>query len=256
MKKIIFLVLLISLLTFISSSSARWNPYILGGLGGAAFKPTDVPGCVLWLESDTGITADHSPPQDGDKVSAWADQSITGTSATQGTSAYMPLFKTNQKNGYPSIRFDGSNDFLSTGAFTLHTADIYWVIKNIVYSQDHTFCDGLSDTMWVTQRPLDPYIRQLGGVYGNYTDIMPAGSWVLLQSKFAAGSSLLRVNGGTAVTSSLWAVYPDGLIIGSQSGGTWAANIEICGLIAYSAGISDSDRTKVQDYLNNKYIIY
>jgi hypothetical protein len=50
------------------------DPYIWGA-SAAQFKPTDIGGCVLWLRSDLGITATHNPPQNGDAVSAWADQS-------------------------------------------------------------------------------------------------------------------------------------------------------------------------------------
>ena len=71
------------------------------------FLPTDVPGCVLWLRSDLGVTKDGS-----NLVSVWVDQSGDGNDATQVTSDNQPLWKDNHINGHPAIYFDGVDNFL------------------------------------------------------------------------------------------------------------------------------------------------
>jgi len=76
--------------------------------GPPPFLPTRLPGLVLWLRADLGITLN------GGNVSAWADQSGNGNHATQGTAANQPLYVSSGINGRPTVRFDGVNDVLST----------------------------------------------------------------------------------------------------------------------------------------------
>jgi hypothetical protein len=85
------------------------NPYILGAssAAAAAFVPTDIGGCVLWLRSDLGVTKDG-----GNLVSLVADQSTAGNNATQPTGGNKPLWVANQLNTYPCIRFDGATSYM------------------------------------------------------------------------------------------------------------------------------------------------
>jgi len=60
----------------------------------------------LWLDAALGVTLN------GSNVSSWADQSGYGYDASQGTADNQPLYVASGVNGLPSIRFDGSNDYL------------------------------------------------------------------------------------------------------------------------------------------------
>jgi hypothetical protein len=71
------------------------------------FVPTDVPGLVLWLDADEGIT------EAGNVVSEWADQSPEGNDFVQATENRKPLLNSTGLNGFPSLTFDGANDFMS-----------------------------------------------------------------------------------------------------------------------------------------------
>jgi len=75
---------------------------------GAAFTPTSISGLQLWLDASqiTGLN-------DGDGVATWLDMSGHTNNATQGTSAQRPEYKTNQLNGLPGVRSDGTNDLMS-----------------------------------------------------------------------------------------------------------------------------------------------
>ncbi len=68
-------------------------------------------GPVLWLKADALGLAN------GAAVSTWANQTEYGFNVTQGTAANQPIHYTGQINGYPAVRFDGSNDFMQ-GSFT------------------------------------------------------------------------------------------------------------------------------------------
>ena len=68
-------------------------------------------GPVLWLKADALGLAN------GTAVSTWTDQTEYGFNLTQGTGANQPILYTGQINGYPAVRFDGSNDFMQ-GSFS------------------------------------------------------------------------------------------------------------------------------------------
>lgn len=74
------------------------------------FTPEKGRGLKWWLRADTVAGAD------GDAIGTWSDQSPAGMNATQSTGANKPLLKLNIVNGYPVLRFDGSNDVLATSA--------------------------------------------------------------------------------------------------------------------------------------------
>lgn len=59
----------------------------------------------------------HAPAMrgyaDGDPVGTWSDLSGKGNNATQSTAGKKPSYQTNEINGWPVVRFDGSNDYLN-----------------------------------------------------------------------------------------------------------------------------------------------
>lgn len=68
---------------------------------------------LQWLKADaiTGLS-------NNDPVSLWLDSSLNARNMT-GSGTARPLYLTNQINGLPAIDFDGSNDLLSSGAYSL-----------------------------------------------------------------------------------------------------------------------------------------
>jgi hypothetical protein len=68
--------------------------------GGAAFLPTDLSGCQVWLPANlmTGYV-------DGDPVSLWEDESGNGNDWTQATGIRQPTYETGILNGNPCVRF-------------------------------------------------------------------------------------------------------------------------------------------------------
>ncbi|MEM7162655.1 MAG: T9SS type A sorting domain-containing protein [Bacteroidota bacterium] len=74
--------------------SAQTGP---GGIGNSSSNG-------LWLRADM-ITLSS-----GSSVSSWADDSGNGNDGFQSVAANEPTFVTNQMNGYPIVRLDGSGD--------------------------------------------------------------------------------------------------------------------------------------------------
>lgn len=87
------------------------------------FSPRDLPGLVLWLRSDMGITLA------GSKVSAWADQSGTGYDFSQATDSFRPVYTTSNASmgNKPSLTFTSS----TTG---LERADVFLGYANVTVS--------------------------------------------------------------------------------------------------------------------------
>jgi hypothetical protein len=70
--------------------------------------PSDVTGLRGWWKADaiTGLS-------DGAAVGTWSDSSGLGNDATEGTGGFQPTYQTNEVNGLPCVRFDGTDDRLS-----------------------------------------------------------------------------------------------------------------------------------------------
>jgi hypothetical protein len=77
--------------------------------GVAAIEPDAISGLQMWLDADqiVGLV-------DNDPVATWADASGNANDATQGTAANRPIYKTNIVNGKPVVRFDNTNDGMTT----------------------------------------------------------------------------------------------------------------------------------------------
>lgn len=100
-----------------SPAAASYLRVLAGGFTRAGLK--------LWLKADSLAL------NDGDAVGTWADQSGNGNDATQGTAANKPTFKTGLLNGWPIVRFDGTNDSLNLPNFCSAFAEgeIFVVVK-------------------------------------------------------------------------------------------------------------------------------
>jgi len=83
------------------------GPFGVGRQGGAAsWTPKSISGCILWLRANGIIGLG-----DGDSIATWSDESGNGHDATEATN--QPTYETNELNGLPVVRFNGSNDKLS-----------------------------------------------------------------------------------------------------------------------------------------------
>lgn len=109
----------------------------IGNKFGASFQGLNPAPPFLWIPTDvTGSAlslwykADSLTLNDGDAVSSWTDSSGNNRHATMSGSN-RPVYKTNIQNSYPSIRFDGSNDYLLiTSSFTFNPGMTISIVVN------------------------------------------------------------------------------------------------------------------------------
>jgi len=93
------------------------------------FDPYDWGTPIWWMDAAQGVEqADGVPSTDGQNVRNWLDSTVTGMDFQQTVASWKPYFYTGVVNGYPVVRFDGSDDFMEPfnsnrlGAFTELTA--------------------------------------------------------------------------------------------------------------------------------------
>lgn len=83
-------------------------------VGTTGFRPTHLPGCLLWLRADLGITSPGA-----NRVSAWADQSGNAHHALQIVGAAQPLLVASDPayNSQATLSFAGGA-WMATAAWT------------------------------------------------------------------------------------------------------------------------------------------
>src|SRR5262249_32030307 len=109
------------------------------------FSPASIAGIGLWVRTDAGLLADAAG-----RVSVWPDQSGTGNDLAQSTLTSQPVLVRDAVNGFPVLRFDGSNDWLNfTSRFDKNIRAIFAVLKE--NSDGNTWRSFLSDSTNATQ---------------------------------------------------------------------------------------------------------
>lgn len=216
-----------------------------------SFQPTDIAGCKLWLDAGQGITLN------GSNVSGWADQSGNGNDATQGAAISQPLLVDNALNGYPVIRFDGSNDILYNTSFNLNQPNTIFIVYKWLG-------DGVGAVIF---NDWNNNITSWRGGAGGYTINYYAG---LVVSSLNIGTSnvfnsyTVTFNGANSKSWNNGGAFYDGnagtnawsgfSLCGASAG--YNGNYEIPEVIIYDTTLSDIERQQVEQYLNLKYAIY
>ena len=233
-------------------SEFRTIPRLVGlGSGGAAppFSPSDIAGLVQWLKADSlGLT-------DGAAVTTWTDSSSGGNTISQATTARKPLFKANQNNGQPCVRFDGVDDWLGSAGFACGTTFTLFIVFRDVASIDN-YCQ-----LWATNGGDGLYYR--GGAASKTIDWFSStdkfmntrlivGQWFYVTFSVSAGAYTFYRNGvadgsGTGINSATITK------IGNDHADTADWNGDVAEVIFYNSALSSTDRGKVWTYLTSKY---
>lgn len=211
------------------------NPYAIKVA--ASFSPADVAGLTLWLKADA-ITG----KVDNDIITNWDDSSAANNDAVQGTGSREPIYKTNIVNGKPVLRFDGTNDFLSTPSLTSRTG---FVVCN--HADGATF-----STYRRVIHPETGFQWYGDSGTGNYAN---------------SGMTTFRVNGVATVSAGtlsafrvvMWeASSPTTDVHGIGAIASIVGQLllgDIAEVIFYSGTITSGERDSVEAYLTAKYAL-
>lgn len=171
-----------------------------------------------------------------------------------------PLLKLNQINGFPALRFDGTNDVIYNNNWvTVAPGVLFVVCKQITWALAGRITSGGDNTshcvinQYNTAQPnLSIYA---GSAFVAENNGLALGSWGILEVLFNGASSEFQVNGGTATTGNPGANFvTDGVAAGGGSTGSLCANVDVAEVLVYD-GLSAGERTTVREGLSNVFDI-
>jgi hypothetical protein len=220
----------------------------------------------MWLDASDGqslfnATSGGSLVAADGAVARWEDKSGNGRHATQATSGSRPLRKLSVQNGLGGLRFDGSNDTLTTST-NYHVSDltIFVVAKRTsgtgaFFQTGNTSGLGYSAGDSITSGFDNCYAR---GVANGQVGSITSTSWRVISVTYTAGSRKVYIQGTLVDTESFTIITPNssnGIAswIGAIDDAGYFLNGDIGEMIAYNAVLSDTDRAAVESYLMSKW---
>jgi hypothetical protein len=201
---------------------------------------------VGWYDSQnlTTITKDGS-----ELVAQWNDKLGSGHNLLQSEGSNKPVWSTS------GILFDGADDWMKTGSFTLdQPIFIYIVFKNVTNTQYDWIFDGYTgDKVTLIQDGGTEY--NLMANAGTYSALatMTNNTFGIVRVLFYGASSKLQVNEDTPITSNFGANNMGGFTLGMNAWGQKWANIQVKEIIIRNVSDSSGDEDAIYTYLKNKY---
>ncbi|MDX2128166.1 MAG: family 16 glycosylhydrolase [Chloroherpetonaceae bacterium] len=231
-------------------------------------------GLQLWLRADTLALAD------GDSVSLWPDLSGGNRNATS-TGSFKPIYVTNQVNGKPAVRFQGTSGFSSSGsAMTvpmLSGSNISAFV--VVANRRAPLVQQAVDVILASKTSGDP--NQFTGFgFSTYNGFASTASRTLIAEASGNGSTVrLRRNGQNAPNINLnqnqfvvaayigSGIINQGVVNGQTAGtqvrlgsfvgetqGLYGTN-DIAEVLLYNRTLNSVETVAVEKYLSEKYNI-
>ncbi len=224
---------------------------------GISFNPASIAGLQWWLK------ADSLSLNDADPVASWSDSSGNGYTASQGIGANQPIYKTNILNGLPIVRFDGTNDKLTTSSIThgIGTGDQFYaaVVKtpSALPGVYRAMCDMGTDSpaFMLLGAKVDWYLTGDHRFDGN---ILSISTWYTIIVRRFGGTLESYVNGtiDTTTFSNSGNLANAAMTIGDEGGAggsPWNSDIAE---IMMGKTLSNADRDSLTSYLRTKYAHY
>jgi hypothetical protein len=232
-----------------------------------AFLPSDLAGLQLWLDAQdmNGNGDGNSGWSDTDAAALWVDKAGIGN-ATQSTADNKPAYRTAIINGYPVVRFDGTDDYMDLGNnFSIDNTVTFFVVysnnksaRQTIFGQQNTV--GALAVEFGSTSP-NRRVAMMHGVYVAGTGDpaqYPSSPELLVYRRTGAGAGThtIRVNGATQSlgtdAENSWAV--DGTKeLGRRAAGSQPLGADLAELIIYSGALSDAEILQVEAYLNSKW---
>jgi len=228
------------------------------------FKPTDITGCELWLDASDASTIILN----GSDVSQWNDKSIEGHSAIQATPADQPAFVSSGLNSFPTIRFPHSGSGkgmtisggLSIGANVDRT--IFLVVNPAAgFLNNEVFGAGTGQmldfgTNFVNNRL---QVRNSSSIISNVNSVTFGSPHIIIVNDAASGN-MNAWNDGVLIISNQTRHFNWNMAVDLGVG--WALfdgreyNGDISEIIVYNKKLDNTERVRVETYLNDKWVVF
>ncbi len=223
---------------------------------------SDLPqnGLSLWMKADEGVSKDANG-----YVSNWTDLSSGANHAVQPVASARPRWFAAVANGNPAVRFDGLDDFLSSGnkaQLNFNDMSIFVMVAfrdvgavQALVSKDEGGGPVNKWIYWYLSGVMDLH-EQPGNVHATSAPLSSAAGTVQLVEFIKSGSTyshgLNTQNMGTVTTSATLPVANSDLRIGQAEDHNFL-NGDIAEILIYNRAISASEKQTIETYLTNKY---
>lgn len=236
-----------------------------------SFSASTVSGLFAWWKADSLNLADAAA------VTSWSDSSGNSRTLTQGTAANQPTYRTNLRNGYGGVRFDGTNDYLATSSVAWPSAvTVFAVLKKNWETAEYggilgaasyglTAGFGLITTGGAAQDWGNKNLAVFGTGYqsgenprgfGGYGTI-PNGSVQIIEAGIGSGNAYVKM-GGTTVsttgTSGACDTTSAPIYVGDTAAASFdAMEADIFEILVYERVVTSDESALIYDYLVGKY---
>ena len=241
---------------------------LLTVMGGSkkSFTPDTLSGLALWFSADSNLYTDAAKTtaatNDDDLIYTWGNKVTGGNDFVQATEGARPLLKT--VLGLPFLRFDGTDDVMKVDITADTTQTLFVVVKKLSAASTYKAFFGYGT---------------YSNIYAKSTDGAPADQWRYVNNEAGGVVNLggtvtnlsvisivyngttaakISIDGGTPTEFDPKETTPSFATINSLAIGARAANsafidCDIAEVIRYNEVLSDSDRAKVESYLEDKW---
>lgn len=224
--------------------------------GRGSVDPRDLSAAIMALD-ERAVVLDGSG-----NVSTWTDGAGLTHSPTNATTTKRPAWTTNQLNGYPIARFDGTDDFLATSFTNAQPMEAWIVFKNRAIGlqgiNDVVF-DGATAAKMTLISCSDAGLRTIVHAGSNliYDTIVCNNVFGIIGCVYNSTSSMLYVNGARVVTgdANVSAGGATGVTLGALAGGTRCPSIDVACMYLYGRPLFEGERSQQYNYLKAKYAL-
>lgn len=223
---------------------------------------------LLWLRADD-IDGDEDKtdnPSDNTSISSWASRNNGLTVSC--TSGLEPTFQTNENGTLPAVKFDSTDELYVDWDSSMTNFTVFLVVKHYDSAASGGYImDGgqaSSSRLGWLDRATGNF--RMGGV-ANFTEVLSESGqsadtdWHIITAHYNGANSSLRVDLSAADSGDIGAsngtyAASEGIVIGGANHtNLYGSKILVAEVLAYSGGLSTSDRDKVEGYLNDKWSI-
>lgn len=189
-----------------TTASTRVGSVAQMAIGVEYYRPPAVPGYTgTWTPANLSVTpraywfADDVPGIDGDTVSFWTDRTANAYTIIQATASLRPTLQTSELNSRNTVRFDGTDDYLTIASvlgITAQPVSIFAVWK-VAASGQQTLMQAANDTIGYFKTSPNGELANLSGGFGLIQSGMSAAGWYITSGEHSGASGISAINGVT-----------------------------------------------------------
>ena len=211
--------------------------------------PKTISGLTLWLDANDSSTLFDSDiggnivTNDGGAIGRWQDKSGNNRNFTQGA-PYRPILKKSIQNNKNVIRFDGVDDAMYLSSTISSVGSFFLVFKNLSYKNYGVILNA--STNFGFHSSID----------GNY---MYPSDFMTNENLNGSSITVPTFPTTTKLFDGVFKIFDTdttGWNLQSLSTFTESVNGEYAEIIVYSSNLSEVNKNKIRNYLNNKWRIY